>query len=197
MQNIYEKFKRIMRKLALYIIFLIILSFIYGFIIFLKKIQYNKVNFNSQTEGIAVLTGGKGRINLGLELFDKNRNLKLIISGVDKKVSNKSIIPNNFKDKSNITIDKVSESTYQNAKIINKWTSKYKLQNVTIITSYYHMPRSMMLMQLMAPNINFYAYPVKKKISNKISFKENILYYFFLIEEYIKYLLSYLILMIK
>ena len=55
-----------------------------------------------------------------IELFDKNRNLKLIISGVDKKVSNKSIIPNNFKDKSNITIDKVTESTYQNAKIINK-----------------------------------------------------------------------------
>lgn len=186
-----------MRKLALYISSLIILFLIYGFVIFLKKIHYNQVSFNYKTDGIAVLTGGTGRINLGLELFNKNKNLKLIISGVDRKVSNKSIIPNNLMNKFSITIDKDSESTYQNAKIINKWTSKYKLQNVTIITSYYHMPRSMMLIKSLSPNINFYAYPVEKKISNRISLRENFLYYFFLTEEYIKYLVSHLILFIK
>ena len=186
-----------MRKLALYISLLIILFLIYGFVIFLKKIHYNQASFNYQTDGIAVLTGGKGRINLGLELFNKNRNLRLIISGVDKKVSDKSIIPNNLKNKSSITIDKISESTYENAKIINQWTSKYKLQNVTIITSYYHMPRSMMLIQSLTPAINFYAYPVEKKISNKISFRENILYYFFITEEYLKYLVSHFIILFK
>ena len=186
-----------MRKSALDISSLIILSLTYGFIVFLKKINYNQVSFNYETDGIAVLTGGKGRINLGLELFNKNRNLKLIISGVDKKVSDGSIIPNNLKNKSSITIDKVSESTYQNAKVIKKWTTKYKLQNVTIITSYYHMPRSMMLIQSLTPTINFYAYPVEKNISNKGSFRENILYYFFLTEEYIKYLVSHFIIFIK
>ena len=186
-----------MRKLVLYICLLIILLLIYGFVVFLKKIHYNQASFNYQTDGIAVLTGGKGRINLGLELFNKNRNLKLIISGVDKKVSDKSIIPNNLKNKSSITIDKISESTYENAQIINELTSKYKLQNVTIITSYYHMPRSMMLIQSFTPTINFYAYPVEKKISNKISFKENILYYFFITEEYVKYLVSHFIIFFK
>ena len=186
-----------MRKLALYISSLIILLLIYGFVIFLKKIYYKQVSFNYKTDGIAVLTGGKGRINLGLELFNKNRNLRLIISGVDKKVSNKSIIPNDLNNKSSITIDKDSESTYQNARIINEWASKYKLKNVTIITSYYHMPRSMMLIQLLTPNINFYAYPVEKKISHKVSSRENILYYFFLTEEYIKYLVSHFIIFIK
>ena len=186
-----------MRKLALYILSLIILSLIYGFVIFLKKIHYNQVSFNNKTDGIAVLTGGTGRINLGLELFNKNKNLKLIISGVDRNVSDKSIIPNNLMNKSSITIDKDSESTYQNAKIINKWTSKYKLQNVTIITSYYHMPRSMILIQSLSPSINFYAYPVEKKISNRISLRETFLYYFFLTEEYMKYLVSHLILFIK
>ena len=149
-----------MRKLALYISFLIILFYVYGFVIFLKKIHSNQANFNYKTDGIAVLTGGKGRINLGLELFNKNRNLRLIISGVDKKVSDKTIISNDIKYKSRITIDKDSESTYQNAKIINEWVSKYKLHNITIITSYYHMPRSMMLMQTLTPTIHFYAYPV-------------------------------------
>ena len=54
-----------MRKLALYISSLITLFLIYGFVTFLKKIHYNQVNFNHKTDGIAVLTGGKGRINLG------------------------------------------------------------------------------------------------------------------------------------
>ena len=186
-----------MRKLALYVSSLIILFLVYGFVIFVSKIEYSQASFNHQTDGIAVLTGGKGRIYLGLELFNKNRNLKLIISGVDKKVSNKSIIPNNLKNKSSITIDRVSESTYENAKIINEWTSKYKLQNVTIITSYYHMPRSIMLIKSLTPNINFYAYPVEKKISNIVSLRENILYYIFITEEYIKYLLSHFIILIK
>ena len=186
-----------MRKLGLYIFSIIILILIYSFVIFFEKIQYNQSNFNYQTDGIAVLTGGKGRINLGLELFSSNRNLQLIISGVDKKVSDKSIIPEGLNNKSNITIDKDSESTYQNAKVINKWASEYKLQNITIITSYYHMPRSMMLIQSLTPNINFYAYPVEKKIFNKVSFKENILYYSFLTEEYIKYVVSHIIMFIK
>ena len=186
-----------MRKFALYISSLITLFLIYSFVMYLKKIHYNQVIFNHQTDGIAVLTGGKGRINLGLELFNKNNNLRLIISGVDKKVSDNSIIPNDFKNKTRITIDKDSETTYENAKTINKWTSKYKLQNVTIITSYYHMPRSKMLIQSLTPNINFYAYPVEKKVSNKTSTSEKISYYFFLTEEYIKYLLSHFITFIK
>ena len=186
-----------MRYLALYISSLFILLLIYGLIIFFNKIQYDQVNFNYQTDGLAVLTGGKGRIGLGLELFNKHNNLRLIISGVDKKVADKSIIPNDLKNKSSITIDKDSKSTYQNAQIINKWASKYKLQNISIITSYYHMPRSLILIQSLSPSINFYAYPVKKKTSSKISFRNNILYYFFLTEEYIKYLVSHFIIFIK
>ena len=58
-----------------------------------------------------MLTGGKGRIGLGLELFNKHNNLRLIISGVDKKVADKSIIPNDIKNKSSITIYKDSKST--------------------------------------------------------------------------------------
>ena len=186
-----------MRKLGLYIFSILILFLIFSFVIFIKKIQYNQVDFKDQTDGIAVLTGGKGRINLGLELFNKNKNLKLIISGVDKKVSDKTLIPNDLKNKSNITIDKESESTYQNAKVIKKWASQHNLQNITIITSYYHMPRSMILMQSLTHDVNFFPYPVEKKISINVSFRESFLYYFFITEEYIKYLVSHFIIFVK
>ena len=75
-----------MRKYAIYISFLIILFLIYGFVIFLEKIHYNQVIFNYKTDGIAVLTGGKGRINLGLELFNKNKNnVSIHISDVTRR----------------------------------------------------------------------------------------------------------------
>ena len=186
-----------MNKLALYAFLPIIFFFTYSFIIFLQQIAYEEVIYNNSSDGIAVLTGGKGRISLGLSLYQKNRNLQLIISGVDKKVSYKSIIPDSLNNEVNITIDKDSESTFQNAKVINSWIVKNKLKNVTVITSYYHMPRSMLLMQALNPVIKFYAYPVKKNYSKKTSFKENILYYLFLIEEYIKYLISYIFIFIK
>ncbi len=186
-----------MRKLVIYTFLLIISLIIIYFIVFLNKIKYEKITYNNTSDGIAVLTGGKGRINLGLELFSSNSNLQLIISGVDKKVSDKSILPDNLKNSTHITVDKEAESTFQNAKVINKWARKNKLKNITIITSYYHMPRSMFLVQSLTPVINFYPYPVKKFISYKSSYKESIFYYFFLTEEYIKYLLSHFIIFIK
>ena len=186
-----------MRLLLIYFLFLFLLFMIIFFITFTGKIKYKNIDFNGETDGIAVLTGGKGRINLGLDLLNKNKNLKLIISGVDKKVSRASIIPDNLKNINNITIDKEAESTFQNALAIKKWIEKYKLQKITVITSYYHMPRSILLMKLLASNINFYPYPVEKEFSKKLSLKESLIYYFFLVEEYIKYLISYLIFFLK
>ena len=186
-----------MRLLLIYLLLLVILLIISSFIIFNSKINYKDIKFNDETDGIVVLTGGKGRINLGLDLLNKNQNLKLIISGVDKKVSRSSIIPNNLENINNITLDKEAESTLQNALVIKSWIQKYKLQNITVITSYYHMPRSMILMKSLSPNINFYPYPVEKKFSKKLSFKKSLVYYFFLTEEYIKYLMSHLIFVFK
>tara|TARA_A100001011_G_scaffold227775_1_gene235929 strand:- start:38185 stop:38700 length:516 start_codon:yes stop_codon:yes gene_type:complete len=168
-----------------------------SFITFNGKIKYKDTEFNKATDGIAVLTGGKGRISLGLNLLNKNKDLKLIISGVDKKVARASIIPDNFDKINNITLDKEAESTFQNALVVKKWIEKYKLKKVTVITSYYHMPRSMLLMKLLSPDINFYPYPVEKNFSKKLSLTKHIAYYFFLIEEYIKYLMSYFIFFFK
>ena len=152
-----------MRKILLYFFTLIIFFIIIGYFKFLITIQYKDVSYNELTDGIAVLTGGKGRIKLGLDLLNANNNIKLIISGVDKKVSELSILPENLNNKDNIVLDKASESTYQNSIIITEWIKKNNLNNITIITSYYHMPRSMLLLKTLSSNYNFYPLPVKKK----------------------------------
>ena len=59
------------------------------------------------------------------------------------------------------------------------------------------MPRSMLLLGKFSPNQNFYAYPVKKISYDDVSLRDKLFYYFFLTEEYIKYLLSHIIIFVK
>ena len=50
-----------------------------GFFYFLNIIRYNNLKVNQNTDGIAILTGGKGRISSGLNLLVERPNNKLII----------------------------------------------------------------------------------------------------------------------
>ena len=96
----------------------------------------------------------------------------------------------------NIILDKESESTFQNALVISKWIKKNNLGKVTIITSYYHMPRTMLLLKTLSPESEFFVHPVKKNSIKENLFKDNMYYYLFLTEEFIKYLLSHLIIIV-
>ena len=185
-----------MRKLCIYFFSLFLILLIIGFLNFLKVITYTEVIMAKNIDGIAILTGGKGRIDLGLNLFTKKSNIKLIISGVDRKVSIKSFLPSKFQENKRIYIDQASESTFENALVITDWAKKNQLYNIYVITSYYHMPRSMLLLNKFKEKVNYYAYPVKKEKSKHSYFLPDMLFNLFLIKEYIKYLLSLIILVL-
>ena len=185
-----------MRKLFIYFFSLFLILLILGFFYFLKVITYNNIILEKNIDGIAILTGGKGRIDLGLSLFRKKPNIKLIISGVDKKISINSVLPSKLQENNRIYIDQVSESTFENAIVIAEWVKKNQLNNVNVITSYYHMPRSMLLLNKFTEKVNYYAYPVKKEKSKNANFIPDVLFTLFLMEEYIKYLLSLIIMLL-
>jgi len=185
-----------MRKLFIYFFSLFLILLILGFFYFLKVITYTNVIIGKNIDGIAILTGGKGRIDLGLRLFTKQSNIKLIISGVDKKVSINSVLPSKFQENNRIYIDQVSESTFDNAVVIADWAKKNQLYNINVITSYYHMPRSMLLLKKFTEKVNYYAYPVKKEKSKHSNLLPDMLFTLFLMQEYIKYLLSLITIML-
>ena len=174
----------------------LIILLISGFFYFLKIIKHDNFIIGQNIDGIAVLTGGKGRIDLGLNLLAEGMYNKLIISGVDKKVSKSSILPNSFQEDDRIYVDRESESTFDNAKIIADWAKKNKLYSINVITSYYHIPRSMLLLNKFSHNIKYFAFPVKREEKKHTNFLENMPFTFFLMEEYIKYLLSLIIIVL-
>ena len=185
-----------MRKLFIYFFSLFLIFLILGFFYFLRVISYTNVMIGKNIDGIAILTGGKGRIGLGLNLFTKQSNIKLIISGVDKKISINSVLPSKFQENNRIYIDQVSESTFENATVISDWAKRNQLYNINVITSYYHMPRSMLLLNKFTEKVNYYAYPVKREQSKNSNFFPDMLFTLFLMQEYIKYLLSLVIIML-
>ena len=89
-----------------------------------------------------------------------------------------------------------SESTLENAIVIADWAKKNQLYNINVITSYYHMPRSMLLLDKFTEKVNYYAYPVKKEKRQNSRFLPDIIFTLFLLQEYIKYLLSLIIIML-
>ena len=188
-----------MRYFFIIIPFIFIILLLVGYFNFINYINKNHDLLSDDNQvvfdGIAVLTGGKGRIKEGLNLLEKNPEAKLIISGVDQKVTLKNITKKNNLFR-NIFLDKESKSTIENATQIINWAKMLKLKKIKIITSYYHMPRSILFLKHYGKDIIFIPHSV---ISNDTNYK-NIINYFklgaFLFEEYTKYLVSYIILQI-
>ena len=148
---------------------------------------------NNIFDGIAVLTGGKGRINKGLKLLEKYPYAKLIISGVEKNVNIENLTDNKIIYEK-IYLDKMSRSTINNAEEIVNWAKELNLSNILIITSYYHMPRSIMLLKHFEKKLDFVPLPVFMNYNKNGNILDKIKLNKFLFEEYIKYLLSYIIL---
>ena len=161
------------KKFLFIVISLSIISFIWWLILifntFPKKF-YIKENYSKYSETlIVVLTGGKGRIEKGLELFEKNFGEYLFISGVFEKseLEIKHIVDNKLIDKDCcVIVDNKAKNTFENAYEVKKWLDKkIKIKNIILVSSYYHLPRSYIVFKKMIKTKNIVLSPVNKKIS--------------------------------
>ena len=170
-------------------VLLLVIFLCIGFIKFYLSIKNYKSEENTNIQGIAVLTGGKGRIAEGIKIFRENPGSYLLISGVDKSIEIEEIMPLDFLKNPRVFIDKNSETTLDNAKEIIEWSYKNKIKNISIITSDYHMPRSMLVLFKKGKELSFYANPVPSSIYFKKHLFRDFKLLQFLLEEYFKYLL--------
>lgn len=103
---------------------------------------------------VAVLTGGKGRLAEALNSFKDGKGQYLLISGTGEgsslsdilRVNNIEEFPDTLRDR--VIIDANSLSTTDNVREILKIVEEKKLRSIKIITSNYHLPRTMKLMDL-------------------------------------------------
>lgn len=100
-----------------------------------------------KADGIVVLTGEKGRIHSAVNLLEARYGKRLLISGVSNKVSDKAVLKAHAPTTANtyccIDLDRMALDTKGNAKYTAEWAKQYDFNRVIIVTSSYHMPRSL------------------------------------------------------
>ncbi|MDR1694135.1 MAG: YdcF family protein [Lactobacillaceae bacterium] len=176
-------------KTAIFIIMLTAVLWFGGFMAFNNRIYMFKNN-NEKTDAIVVLTGGKNRIDEAQKLFNDGLADKLFISGVSKEASLEEIIsPDEVSD--NIEIGQEAHNTFENAIEVNNWIVKNEISSIRLVTSNYHMPRSIEELKTKNNDVKIIIHPVfsdnvqKKWWKSWGSFN-------FIASEYNKFLFSYI-----
>jgi uncharacterized SAM-binding protein YcdF (DUF218 family) len=113
---------------------------------------------NQKTDAIVVLTGGKGRIERGIEMLAKGYAQRLLVSGVYPRVSEarlatiKRAPPRLFT--CCIDLGKMAVNTRTNAQETAQWMARNHFQSLRLITTDWHMPRARFeLEQVIDPKI--------------------------------------------
>mgnify|MGYP006074895259 CR=1 FL=1 len=183
------------------IISFILLCWIAGFIWFLYQFESTNINDLKKSDAIIVLTGSQGRIDAGINLLLENKAPILFISGVGKKSKlkdlSKYLISYNHKQlkplESSIYLGHFASTTKENAIETAQWITKHNCKKIILVTSDYHMQRSLLWLKEYMPNVEITPFQVVKNIDNKDQSWKNIPSLKLIILEYNKLIFSYFI----
>lgn len=135
-----------------------------GLIWFAATLPQNVADSRSRTDGIVVLTGGSARLAAGIDLLSKGRAKKLLISGVHQETS-KSTLGSLSKTSPKlfeccIELGRSAADTVGNAHETAAWAKREKIKSLRLVTSTYHMPRSLVEFRQALPDVRLIAHPV-------------------------------------
>jgi uncharacterized SAM-binding protein YcdF (DUF218 family) len=118
----------------------------------------------AKTDGIVVLTGGRQRIEVGLDLLLAGRAQKLFISGVNQRVDREELLhllgPEAERAACCIVLGHEADSTFGNARETANWMNAEGYRSIQLVTSWYHMPRSLLEFRRVMPQVRIIAHPV-------------------------------------
>ncbi len=140
---------------------------------------------------IVVYTGGTSRIDEAIKLLKDGKGKRLLISGVHPNISTKTL-QKKFHIEENlfnccVDIDKQAANTHGNAVETGKWSSSHKFDSLIIVTSTYHMPRSLLETQRRLPAVNLTPYPVPTTDFDNENWYKDQMSLKILLSEYTKY----------
>ena len=98
------------------------------------------------TDAIVVLTGAPKRIDRGLDLLERKRARRMLISGVARTVKPHELALETGRDaalfRCCIDLGRESVDTRSNAEETARWVKKHDVKTVRLVTTDWHMPRA-------------------------------------------------------
>lgn len=134
-----------------------------GFPIFVWSLARTSAD-PAPADAVVALTGGAERLSAALELLDRDKGQRLLISGVhvDTKREELFAAVGQLSQRAACCVDlgRGAESTIGNASETASWVEQHGYKSIIVVTASYHMPRSLLELNATMPNVKLVAYPV-------------------------------------
>jgi uncharacterized SAM-binding protein YcdF (DUF218 family) len=135
-----------------------------GLIWFAGSIPHAVADPDSPTDAVVVLTGGRLRVDRGLALLAEGRGRKLFISGVNQGVDLAELLrvsPHMPKwVQCCIVLGYAADNTRGNAAETAEWMRREHFRSLRLVTSAYHMRRSLLEFRRAMPDVPIVPHPV-------------------------------------
>lgn len=172
----------------------VFLALMIGFYGFAKTVHETRAPDPApEADAIVALTGGSlERLQKGVDLLAEGRGRRLLISGVNPKVTNAELADllggEGELFACCIDVGRYAEDTLGNAAETAAWAKRNGFGEIILVTDDYHMPRSLTELRIALPEATFVAYPVPTKVSRPGSWQRDAGAAGRLGVEYLKYL---------
>ncbi len=131
----------------------------FGFVLFATSVMRDPVSEAVRADGIVVLTGGDNRIEEGAKLLTQGRGQRLLISGVNVRTRREDVQRISGLDAKKfvccVDLGYEARDTVGNADETRTWANTNGYGTLIVVTSSYHMPRSLAELALAMPGVQF------------------------------------------
>lgn len=145
--------------------------FAMGFLVFAGVATRVPPAVDVSADGIVVLTGTEQRLVEGARLLREGRAGRMLVSGVNGKTRPEDVqrLTRLDAERFNCCVDLGYQalSTIGNAEETRAWARQLGYRTLIIVTSSYHMPRSLAEFTLALPEVRLVAHPVAPKAPRK------------------------------
>lgn len=138
--------------------------FVLGFVVFVTNLERREPKHVAAADAIVALTGGADRISDALDMLSSGKAKRLLITGVHVDVTRRDIArhapvhPSVFD--CCVDIDHAARNTVGNALETQRWTRRMGFRSLVVVTSNYHMPRTLLELRRKLPDVDLIAAPV-------------------------------------
>ena len=183
-----------------------------GAFVYFDQVENLPEPSGQRTDAIVVLTGGAARLATALRLLNQNKADRLLISGVSPNASKASLLqavlpamPDAAQASGNwqgidlqllfdccVDLDYEAADNEGNAVETADWVAQHQVKTIRLVTSNYHMPRSLAEFRRRLPGVTILPHPVRSETMRVEDWWRRQTAAAFLLGEYTKYVAALL-----